>query len=239
MRLEGAYRSVDQAFDARGDRVTLTLGGGPADYRVQETRAYLEYGAAPGWTLIAAGDWKNVTVAEAAATFRTRGFGDLRLGVRHGFSRGGAWPVALQGELTVPTGYDRKEIPALGSGRLEAAVALQFGHGFRGGYVTADAGYRAREQGVADQIPLSAQLGFDGPGATSFRGGVRGRVALDSAAGGADPTVSERSLWAISGAVAWAVTSAVEIEAGATDTVSGRNALPGVEFSLAVAVVRH
>lgn len=238
LRLEGAGRSVDRMLDADGRSTALAVGGGAAEFRVFETRAYAEYGATDGTTLVVAAAWKHATIDEAAATFRTYGFGDLRLGLRHALLRDGGWPLALEAEITVPTGYATDEIPALGSGRMDAALLLQLGHAFRGGYLTLEAGYRVREQALSDQLPLGAGIGLEAPGPFALHLGARGRVALESAGEKTDPTVAERGLLTLTGGVAFHASDRIEIEALVSDTVSGRNALPGAEFGLAVAV-RH
>jgi len=72
----------------------------------------------------------------------TRGFSDIRLGIRRGLTRGAlVSSVAL--EVKIPSGYQSDDFPALGTGQPDAGVALQLGSSFGAFYGTAEAGYRS------------------------------------------------------------------------------------------------
>lgn len=238
-KLEGVSRRADRIFGADGGSAPYSIGGGPGRYAAGGARAYLEYGLGPGFTGLVALEWKSARISETAARYTTHGFGDLKLGARLGVAQRSAWPLALQLEMTVPTGYDAADVPSLGSGQSELLATAQVGHGFRGGYLAADLGGGRRPKDSALLVAYGAELGLQAPAGTQLRLGLRGRRAIKPKTQSVvDPAVIERNRVALSGAFVLRLGARLDLEAGAAGALSGANTLRGVEYTLGLAAHR-
>lgn len=238
-RIELVTRSTRRVFAADGGAAAYSIGGGPGSYAATGARGYLEYGLAPGLTALAGLEWKRARITETAARYTTSGFGDLKLGVRLGLAQRSAFPVGVQVEMSVPTGYDDTDVPALGSGQAEALVTAQVGHGFRGGYAAADFGGGRRPKDSAFLIVFGGEVGLNAPAHTVVRLALRGRRAIDpKTTTSRDPAVIERNRLAVSGALSVPLGPRLDLEGGVAGAVSGRNTLRGAEFTLALAAHR-
>jgi hypothetical protein len=241
-KLEGASIVTDRAFDPDGEEAPYavdSLRTRTATYRNRQVRGYLEYGFLPRLTGTVSLAYHRLEAEERAARYRNSGFSDLRLGARLGVSERD--PVmAVAAEVKVPSGYDAELFPGLGSGDVDACLLLQAGQSFPGGYVTAEAGFTLRSGDLDNELPFSFEIGANPIRRVGLRAVLRGRRSLGSieASRGRDLNqVDARNLDA-AGTVVVGLTDRLDLEAGLSRTISGRNALAGTEFSLGLAAHR-
>lgn len=241
-KIEVASVVTDRAFDPDGEEAPYavdSLRTRTATYRNRQVRGYFEYGLLPRLTGIVSLAWHRLEAEERAARYRNSGFSDLRLGARLGVSERD--PVmAVAAEVKIPSGYDAELFPGLGSGDVDAGVLLQAGQSFPGGYVTAEAGLTLRSGDLDNELPFSLEVGVNPVRRVGLRAVLRGRRSLGSieASRGRDLNqVDARNLDA-AGTVVVGLTGRLDLEAGLSRTISGRNALAGTEFSLGLAAHR-
>jgi hypothetical protein len=237
LRVEAASRSTDEEFDATGGRQAYFSGLSPAEYRGRQVRLYGEYGLAPGWTLLGSTAWQSLEVEERAAVWTTRGFSDLRLGVRRRISAA-TWVSAAVLEVKIPTGYDTADFPGLGSGDVDAALAVEIGRSIGRAWMTGEAGLNRRGGALAEEAFGALQGGLTLAGPLDVRAGLRGRRALtgSDATGSFDPSRVDARTLDLSGTASWRATPRLAFEVGATHTLSGRRTLTGTEWSAALVV---
>jgi len=155
--LGAAALSADEAFDPSGRRIPFPGRGGEQ----RSLNLYVESGLTDSVTLTVNAPYERVTARGVANNFTTSGGGDLdlRLRVSH---RAGPGVFALEGGAFIPLGYDVRDFPQLGSGKVEPIVNLAYGSslGFLPeGFVSVQLGYRMRGGSLSDELPYSVKVG--------------------------------------------------------------------------------
>ncbi|MGK0358932.1 MAG: hypothetical protein ACI9U2_001226 [Bradymonadia bacterium] len=122
---------------------------------------YGEVGLTPNITFVGALPYKRLTVRDTTFKYAAGGVGDVDAGLRFNLNSLLGWlpgTVAINTRLTLPTGYVRNSTPAPGMGQVNAAVTLDWGHGFGKVYAQVGAGYRLRTgwYGLSSAVPCQA-----------------------------------------------------------------------------------
>lgn len=155
------YAQATELYDAGGTRVPyrrLSDVDRPTTYRDLALVFFAEGGLGAGFGVEADVAFKRVVVEEPATVFRSSGPADVRLQLKRGF-RAGRTALALSAETRVGLGYDETEYPALGSGRVDAAIQAHAGVSVGAGWVQAEGGLRWRGGLPGDEWPFAFQGG--------------------------------------------------------------------------------
>lgn len=243
LRLSSGILNTETRFDSEGEEVPFDASGGGfrnVSYEDLAVNFYAEVGIHPDWTLIGVGSWKNLQAEQPSAIFTTYGFGDLGLGVKRSLYRS-TWTVAsASGMISVPTGYDPAEYPAIGSDVSEGSVSLELGRAGHAWWSNVESFLKIRGGDFRSQVGGSLGGGFSVSSSWAFRGEFRGAVPVgstDNTGSGAlfDPTAVDPSNLDVAGTVSFNLPQGVAIEAGLRSTVWGENTLKGTRFSVALA----
>jgi hypothetical protein len=254
-RFSASYLYTRSEFDAGGKEVPI-LTGNPlvqsAAYRDVSLSSYVEYGLRDRLTLVVSLPFKILTsqrteLSTDATILRevdvtNAGLADLWTGVRYALIRG-RYPVAVEGSVKAPLGYDRTPDnggPALGTGYADAELALAAGYGARFGYATLRAAYRVHGGDLDDAVVLAAEAG-----------GHRGRgfaqlvleawrstgeiLSLDVSATAVVPNQDVTKLLATAG---FEANARVALTLEAYHVLAGKNAATGTTVALALVMSR-
>jgi len=229
-KLEAAGLTTDRVFNAAGDEIDYISALSPGEYRERQIRGYVEYGITPSVTLIGSTALENLEVHELGVIWKTWGLSDLRLGTRWGLPTRDV-VTALAAEVKIPSGYDPDDFPSLGSGDPDVTVSGHVGRSFGSVYTTLDIGYTIRTGPLSDEVPWNAELGWRPWRKLGLRAGLHGRGSMaDELEGGSlDPVQNDSESLKLGGVVGYAVTDHFELEAGATEALSGKQTLAGTE----------
>ena len=233
-------------FDATGGLVPYDAAGssaasapGETRYRGRELRGYAEYGVFDRLTAYGSTAYKSLALEERTLRRETSGFGDLHLGARLRIS-GPRSPVSLSGEARLPLGYSTDENPSLGAGEADVALRLLAGASRGRLYATADGGFAWRGGGFQDQFLASLEGGGRFFGMYGGRVVLRWERSVELATAGAgdaagfDPALQSPRLLTIDGVINLEILPGLELEAGISHALSGRNALAGNTLEVAL-----
>jgi hypothetical protein len=243
VRLSAGYLSTRERFDENGDRVQWDISGGGfrnARYRDLALGLYAEAGVARNWSVVIYGAWSDLRARQPSAEFKTFGFGDAMLGVKRSLGRWSRTVASMTGAVTVPTGYDVEDYPALGSGVADLSLAGSVGASGNHAWGTAELEYRFRGGRFRDQVRGAVGGGWNPHRRVGLRGELRGtRSVGGTAAEGEDlrfdpAAVDPRSLEA-AGTVSWTAVRGLALEGEVRTALAGENTLAGTRWSLAVA----
>jgi hypothetical protein len=245
LRFSTGLLATRERFDAGGDRVQWdTSGGGFRDARYRDLAAglYGEFGVARDWNLILSGGWSRLEAEQPSAVFTTFGFTDFTLGVKRALRVRPRFVTSVAAAISVPTGYDTDEYPALGSGETEFGVAALAGTSGNRFWGTAELEYRFRGGIFRDQLRGAMGGGFNPRPGLGLRGEVRGGAVTGSGSTRAtsegvrfDPTTVDPSHLDLAATVSVAVGKGLAVEGEVRSTVAGENTLAGTRWSLALA----
>jgi hypothetical protein len=243
VRLSGGYLVTDTRFDRDGNEIPFDNAGGgfrDVEYRDFAAGAYAEWGLHRDWNLITDLTWKRLRADQPSARFTTYGFGDAGVGVKRSLYRGPHTVASAGVSVSVPTGYDPGEYPALGSDTVDLTASLQAGTSTAAYWVNGEAAYRFRGGDFRNQVGGAVTGGFGVSRAVALRGDVRGAVGVGRGPapdGGLrfDPTAVDPGNLDAAGTVSVRVAPGTALEAEVRSTVWGENTLVGTRFSLAVA----
>jgi len=257
VRLSYAWSSTQTRFDERGERIGLEAPGRPprdTEYRDREFRIYGEYGIIERLTAYGSFAYKRLRLLEPTAfvrsgiiaetIHRTSGIGDVYVGGRYRILNSRI-PVSVAGEFKIPGGYSTSTSPSLGTGRTDFTVRALGGVSMGWGYATADAGWSRRGGSYQDEFLYSAEVGGRFLGRFySWRGALRGRrsfgatVALSDLAV-FDPNLASPRVLEFDAMLGAELAHGLDLEAGLSHIVSGRNSLAGNTFEVGVAWSRR
>lgn len=129
---------------------------------------YGEAGITPDFTMVGGLAYKRTIIRDAAFRYRTFALGNLQIGGRYAITKllgldGGAEAFAVNGSLSIPTGYSRNRTPSAGGGQLDAELNLSYGHSFYPApvYLQAAVGYRFRSDIYAFSTAVPCSEGID------------------------------------------------------------------------------
>lgn len=149
-----SYSESDSGFDGR-------VGGSDPKYRKLEVAPLFSWGWRPDTTISFQPAWQSLKADNAAGgSDKGAGLADAEFAVRQVVWQDGSDVISLQPLLRVPLGYDKNDQPALGSGKVDGEFRALYGHGFDGGFVDAQIGYRLRGGPPADEVRLDLTLGY-------------------------------------------------------------------------------
>jgi hypothetical protein len=244
VRLSGGLLSTDERFDADGHRVPFDDAGGfrSTDYQDLLVVLYAEMGIHRDWTLLFEGTLKSVTATQNSAVYRSRGTGDLGVGVKRKLWRN-LWNVgAVTGFLRFPTGYDETDYPSVGSGVTDLGLVFQAGASTFDFWMNLDLSFVLRGGNFRDQTGAALTGGWKASRRIGLRGEVRGGIPVgglppastDSLApfdpNGVDPRYLD-----LAATLSVQVVRGVSVEAEVRSTVAGENTLRGTRFGFALA----
>jgi hypothetical protein len=261
LKIGSSFLATDSEYNHRGD-VQDIFAEDPARtdarYREMAATVYGEYGAAPGWSIVAATEIENVRTREdirfiaaidPAEAIRTNyGAGDLRLSVRRSLVDG-RLALAIQPGVKLPLGYDPtpgNDGAPLGTGRVDAEVLASAGASLpKGLYLSATTGYRSRGGRWNDQRLAAAELGaagetlfgklrVEGTWSTVDPPDVAGRIVEAPAPAAVlnEVIVGDYDLVALVVESALRIRPGLSVSAGLSRTLSGKNALVGTTWAL-------
>lgn len=137
---------------------------GDGTFRRFGVGTYGEYGLTDRITLSAAADAQLRQLDTGSALLSTGGVGDIETAARAAVWQSGAWTVATQGVVKVPTGYSPNVNPALGNGQVDLEPRMLVGRGFTIGawpaFADIGGGYRFRLGMPSDQARIDGTLGI-------------------------------------------------------------------------------
>jgi len=232
---------TDERYDANGNVVQWdTSGGGFRDskYRDLEGSLYAEAGVARGWSVVAEFAWKRVQAEQPSAVFTTYGLGDLNLAVKRSLWQ--SWTTAsVAVGVTIPTGYDVADYPALGAGEAQGWGGAGFGGSNGTVWGQIEVAYRVRGGVYSDQVGGVLGGGWNASSRLGLRGEFRGGVSLTPSVSGSDlrfdPAAVDPSELNTAGTVSYLVGKGLALEGEVRTTLWGENTLAGTRWSLAVA----
>lgn len=245
VRVAGGVLTTRERFDATGDRVQWdTSGGGFRDARYQDLALslYTEAGVRRGWNAILAAGWSRLRAQQPSAVFTTRGFTDLTLGVKRALWNRGRTVTSAAAMVSLPTGYDVADYPALGSGVTDLALMLLAGTSAGGLWGTTELEYRIRGGAFRNQVRGAVGGGWNAAPRLGFRAELRGAAATGSPssapeAGGArfDPAAADPRYLDAAATASVRAGRGLALELEVRSTVMGENTLAGTRWTLAVA----
>jgi len=222
------------------------------EYRGREIRLYGEYGVLEGFTAYGSFTVKQVRITEPLfivpgrvlpeSVHQTTGAGDVYLGGRLRLRRGPE-PVSLSAEVKIPSGYSARANPSLGTGQADVTLRGLVGASARWIYATADAGWTHRGGPYQDEALFSFEVGGHTLHYYTWRGVIRGvrsvgisSVALNEAV--FDPALASPRSLTLDAVVGDDVLPGLDLEAGISHVLSGRNVLAGntLEVGLAFSI---
>jgi len=253
LKVLSSYLHTGEEFDSEGHRSPIgsaVPGVSNGSFEDVSVAAYLEYGLSERWTLVGSVPYKYLTSSwtELDGAFQVErdivansgGVTDFRVGARYPLKRSG-FPVSLQGIVKLPLGYDPTpdidQVPPLGSGKVDLALALLTGASLWPfpGYVSGFGGYRFRG-GLADEVFFDVEAG-----AGVWR--VFGKVALAGVFSTEAPTdlgtsttltVNNEDILKLIGELNYSISDRFAISAEAFHTLSGRNTVAGTTWAAGV-----
>lgn len=234
----GAARgTATEAFDPAGNQIPMP-GRGGAERRAN---AYVELGLNDRLTLVVNAPYSRIVSRGLFNDFTTSGFSDLdfRLRWSHPTSVG---VFGFEGGAFIPLGYDRKDFPQLGSGRVEPIINVAYGTSIAvlpSGFVSAQIGYRDRSSGVADELPYSLKLGaFPHPrvGTFLFARGWESRASFRDIDPAFGFTIADSKRLTAGGEVYIHLTRSMDANAICSRVVRGRNTPIVNECSMGIAL---
>lgn len=243
LRLSAGYLSTDERYDENGDIVPWDTSGGGfrnAEYKDFETIFYAEVGFLPGWNLVGMTSWKSVEAQQPSAVFQTWGFSDIQLGLKRELWMWPSTVTSAMAYITFPTGYDETEYPALGSGVTDLSLAGMAGTSGRALWATGELEYRFRGGEFRDQIRGALGGGWNLSDRFGLRGEARGVRSIGEERPPGDdprfdPAKADPDYLDLAGTVAYRLGRGFALEAEVRSTVTGKNALSGTRWSLALA----
>lgn len=127
---------------------------------------YSEGGLADGLTGVVSLGYKRLVTRDTTFRYEASALGDVDLGLRWRPDPIMAWipaggALAINAKLTLPTGYIRNSIPSPGSGQVNGAISVDYGHGWSGLYVQGGLGYRLRSGWYGLSRAVECQPGRD------------------------------------------------------------------------------
>jgi hypothetical protein len=228
--------------------------------------AYAEAGLTPDVTLVVAAPLRRVFVRDAAFRYRTYGFGSINLGARVGLKPllgvlGDADALAVNAALTLPTGYTRNRTPSVGTGQVDAELALAYGRSLHPipAYAQVSAGYRYRssfysfsravecQEGVdldclrdlkpdySDELTATAEAGYTFGGRLLVQAMARGVYSVEkpeTAFSVANPLPTRQRALKVGGGAALALPGGVGLSAQVFYTPVGRNTVRSLDLFL-------
>ena len=243
VRMSSGWLVTRERFDENGNRVQWdTSGGGFRNSRYRDfgTLVYAEVGVDTGWNMIVMGGWSHLEAEQPSAQFTTFGFNDFTIGAKRLLWKGSQTVTSVSAFLTVPTGYDPGEFPALGADVMEVSIIGNAGSSGFGMWGTGELEYRFRGGIFRDQIRGAVGGGFGPRPWLGLRGEVRGGVATGSAqsqTGGIrfDPAAVDADFLDLAGTISYITGKGVAVEGEVRTALAGENTLTGTRWSLALA----
>lgn len=243
VRLSGGYLSTSERYDENGDIVPWDTSGGGfrnADYQDIEMILYTEVGFHRGWNLVGMASWKTVEAKQPSAIFQTWGFSDIQIGLKRELWIWSSTVTSAMGYITLPTGYDETDYPALGSGVTDLSLVGMAGTSGRALWATGEAEYRFRGGNFRNQVRGAIGGGWNLSSRFGLRGETRGVLSvgeegLPTGDPRFDPAKVDPTYLDLAGTVSYRMGRGVALEAEVRSTVSGKNALSGTRWSLALA----
>jgi len=241
VRWSAGFLTARERFDENGDRVQWdTSGGGFRNGQYQDLAValYTEVGIRRGWNAIVSGGWSRLHAEQPTARFTTRGFTDVTLGVKRALWTGGRTVTAAGAAVSVPTGYDVGDFPALGSGVTDVSLQALAGTSGAGLWGTTELEYRIRGGAFRDQVRGAVGGGWNASHRVGLRAELRGASAIGAMRDvGTTGEVRFDPTRYLDGAATLSVVAGrgLAVEGEVRSTLVGSNTLAGTRWSLAVA----
>ena len=159
-KVSGIFYSSDQVYNDMGKRDPL--GANEDRFESRQGFLYLEYGLLDRLTLVAQMNAGELVFRDTLVVKwrRTRGTGDVDLGGKYQLVDD---PLVLAPMVSfkLPTGYDRKHDPSLGTGETDLEFRMLAGRSLYPWplYVGAESGYRVRGGPYSNQVPYFLEVG--------------------------------------------------------------------------------
>lgn len=257
LKVLSSYLYTEEEYNGAGELTAIgsaAPGVSNGSFEDIALTAYIEYGVTDKVTFVGSLPYKYLTSTwtEVNGTAQVQrdivassgGMTDLRAGARYPLKRDG-FPISVQGIVKLPLGYDPtpdiEQVPPLGSGQVDVAVALLAGASLWPfpGYVSGFGGYRFRG-GLADEVFFNLETG-----AGVWR--LFGKIALDAVYSTEEPadlgttstlTVNNEDLLKLVGELNYSISDHVALSAEAFHTLAGRNTVAGTTW-VAGLIYRH
>jgi hypothetical protein len=242
VKIAAAYLNSGSAIDSDGNRVPKA---GMGELRDVNLSAYVEYGFTDHLTLVGSMPYKRLkdvrTFANGRALERRTGFGDLELRLRWRIvSEPAVVSVAVGGKVPMWYADDPQSRVPLSSRKVDGDVRILVGRSLYPfpGYVTGEAGFRARAGGFGNEIIYGLEAGV-----TAGRLLVKGFVSGIQTLGECAPTgevglVGDQSVLKLSPGFIFRVRDWLELSAEVIHVAWGCNTSAGNTYLLGVALKR-
>ena len=244
LKLTAQQGDTDSSFDALGNQVPRPGNGLLTDFGLW---MYGEYGLVPALTLVAAAPYRRLSEQRqfvgGIGQERSNGLGDLSVGLRWRL-REGPLVVSVAAGMALPLGYSIQRdtrLPLGTTGRASGDLRILIGRSMTGplpGYITGEAGYRARRGSFSSEILYSVELGVSRRRLTA-RANLSG-ISTVGVCGAGDRAglVGDQDRAVLSPGLVAKVTPAMQASVDVVHTVSGCNTSRGTAFAFGLALSR-
>jgi hypothetical protein len=243
LKLTAQRGETDSSFDDLGNQVPRPGNGLLTDFGLW---MYGEYGLASAITLIADAPYRRLSekrqFAGGIGQERSNGLGDLSIGLRWRL-RERPLVVSVAAGMAIPLGYSiqRDTRLPLGTDRASGDFRILVGRSITrplSGYITGEAGYRARRGSFSNEVLYSLEVGV-----SQRRLTVRANLAGISTvgvcgAGDRAGLVGDQDRAVLSPGLVANVTPTIQASVDVVQTVSGCNTSRGTAFAFGLALAR-
>jgi len=243
LKLTAQRGETDSSFDVLGNQVPRPGKGLLTDFGLW---MYGEYGLAPALTLVAAAPYRRLSEKRqfvgGIGRENSNGLGDLSAGLRWRL-RERPLIVSVAAGMALPLGYSiqRDTRLPLGTGRASGDLRILLGRSITGplpGYITGEAGYRARRGSFSNEMLYSLEVGVSRRRLTA-RANLAGiRTVGVCGAGDRAGLVGDQDRAGLSPGLVANVTPTIQASVDVVHTVSGCNTSRGTAFAFGLALAR-
>ena len=242
VKVAAAYLDTGSDIDSNGDRVPKA---GQGELRDVNLSAYVEYGITGRLTVVGSIPYKRLrdirVFATGRALERRSGFGDLEVRLRHRLvAEPAVVSLAVGAKLPMWYAEDPQSRVPLSSRKVDADLRLLVGRSLYPfpGYVTGEAGFRARAGGFGNEAIYGLEAGV-----TIRRFLIKGFVSGIQTLGECAPTgevglVGDQSVLKLSPGVIYRLKDWLELSAELIHVAWGCNTTAGNTYLFGVALKR-
>lgn len=242
-RLALNHYTTDTSFNASGDEVAFPDNG---EFNDTNVSYYMEHGLRDNLSLVLSLSYKSLEKEDDLVKSDFYGFSDLDLAVKYKLHESRIGVFSTQALIKIPELYDDKDDLPPGDGQYDVELRLMYGRSLYPmipGYINLEAGYRLRDDELADEVRTLVEVGVDVTprfyGRLKYEGIIGLNNADDVAGARGNPSSSpDYDLFKLNMALGFKLSQAWGIELEHIREIAGENISNGISYGLALTYVR-